>query len=88
MESKDYFFIKYYKTSGVASDPDSVRFLYLTNKDKTLLDRPFPNSPGRKKSFGMRFLDLLNLSPDKNDLLNTLVTKLNDNLTRYYKGKV
>ena len=85
MEAENYFILKYFKTSGVASAPEEVRFFFISTGDNELLTRPFPNSPGRRNSFRIRFLDLLNISPNTNDLVKTLVIKLNDNLFRYYQ---
>jgi len=87
LTTDNYYFLKYYKTSGVASSPDEIRFFYIMNKDLKLLARPFPNSPGRRSTFSMRFKDLLNINPNPDELISLLVIKLNRNLYRYLKSK-
>jgi len=81
---KNYFFLKYYQASGIATDPKAVRMFFIADKNFKVLNRPFPTSPGRQSSFKLRIRDLLNLSPNTNDLIGLLVTKLNDNLDRYF----
>jgi len=84
-EGEDYFVLKYYKASGVASSPYEVRYFYIADAGGELLPRPFPISPDRKNAYKLRFRDLLNISPDINDLIQILTTKLNENLFRYYR---
>jgi len=82
---KNYFILKYYKASGIATSPDEVRFFYLSDAEGKLLQRPFPMSPDRKSTYRMRLKDLLNISPNTNELIQSLVVKLNDNLFRYHR---
>jgi hypothetical protein len=83
LEGKAYFFLRYFKPSGITTKADEVRFFKVADSNFTVLEHPFPDSPGRQTSFKLRFRDLLNLRLNTNDLIKTLVTKLNGNLNRY-----
>ena len=82
------FILRYQKSSGVAANPEEVRIFKIADSGFSILKRPFPDSPGRQATYKLRFLDLLNLSPDINDIIETLVVKLNASLFRYWNGKV
>ena len=83
MGHKNYFFVQYYQTSGVATNPASVGFLYIADQHFNPLQRPFPHSPGRGMSYKMRFWDLLNIGPDTGKRVELLVIGLNDKLHQY-----
>jgi hypothetical protein len=83
LKDEGYFFIKYFKASGITTKPDEVRFFKVADRHFNLLEHPFPDSPDRQTSFKLRLKDLLNLRLNTNDLIKTLVVKLNGNLNRY-----
>lgn len=85
-EGDNFFLLRYFKASGIATDPRDVRYFYIADRDWELLKKPFPSSPDRKTIYRLRFRDLLNISPDTNELIHTLVIKLNANLLRYFEG--
>jgi hypothetical protein len=86
--SSGIFILRYQKSSGVAANPEEVRMFKIADAEFSILKRPFPDSPGRQATYKLRFLDLLNISPDINDIIETLVVKLNSSLIRYWNGKV
>lgn len=86
LKDNNYFILKYYKSSGVASHPEEVRAFRIADASFEVLQHPFPSSPDRQTSFRLRFRDLLNLSLNTNEIIEILVIKLNESLHRYLIG--
>jgi hypothetical protein len=86
IQTKAYFILRYFKSSGVASDPEEVRSFRIADAAFEVLQHPFPSSPDRQTSFRLRFRDLLNLSLNTNETIKILVVKLNESLHRYLIG--
>lgn len=86
LEVDNYFILRYYKTSGVASAPEEVRTFKIADSMFRVLESPFPSSPDRRSIFKIRFRDLLNLSLNTNERIEILVVKLNELLYRYHNG--
>jgi len=82
MKDAPYFFVQYFQTAGVATEPGQVRFLYLADSRQNTLHRPFPHSPARWVNYKMRFWDLLNLGPGLEERIDLLVTELNAQLKK------